>query len=69
MSSFPEEHIIPKIEDWPINKFASNRSAFIEKLLNYSYTKIVESAKDGVQEIVSKTIYLERNRSKNNKWN
>lgn len=68
MSSFPKEHIIPKIEDWPISKFAANRAEFIDKLLNYSYTKINESAKDGIQEIISKTIYLERNRSKNNKW-
>ena len=43
MQVFPKEHIIPDIEEWPINKFANNRSEFIDKLVDYTYDKFIKT--------------------------
>jgi len=61
-------HIIQDIEDWPIRKFAKARPEFIEELNGYTYARIKEQYKDGLEPLLSKTIYLESQRVKNNPW-
>lgn len=68
MSTIPYPHIIPNIEDWPISKFANNRNQFISKLLDYTFNSIVNGKKYNIEEVLSKTIYLEKLRCKNNPW-
>lgn len=65
-SNYP--HIIKDIEDWPIRKFAKQRPQFIEELNGYTYSRIKEQYKDGLEPLLSKTVYLERQRVKNNPW-
>jgi len=65
-SKYP--HIIKDIEDWPIRKFAKNRPQFIQELNQYTYTRIKEQYKDGLEPLLSKTVYLESQRVKNNPW-
>lgn len=61
-------HIIPNIEDWPIYKVSENRTAFISELNEYTKTRLYTETKVSTEELLEKTIYLEKLRSKNNPW-
>lgn len=61
-------HIIQEIEDWPIRKFAKSRPQFIEELNGYTYSRIKEQYKNELEPLLSKTVYLERQRVKNTPW-
>lgn len=61
-------HIIPKIEDWPIYKISEDRSNFIQELNAYTKSRLYKETKVSTEEILEKTIYLEKLRSKNNPW-
>lgn len=60
-------HIIPAIENWPIAKFSKDRDAFIQRLINYTMDRLIKSGNEPL-EILNKTSYLERQRTKNNPW-
>ena len=62
------EHIIPALKDWPITKFSEDRDQFIERLINYTMDRLLTSNHEP-QELLSKSIYLERKRVKHNPWN
>ena len=61
------EHIMPSLQDWPIYKFSSERDQFIERHIKYTMNRLLNS-NHAVEELLSKSIYLERQRVKNNPW-
>jgi len=60
-------HIIPSLEDWPINQFAKDRDGFIDRLIDFTLNRLLQSNSTPL-ELLSKSVYLERQRSKNNPW-
>lgn len=60
-------HIIPNIEEWPINKQSQNRSAFIGTLNQFTENRIL-SGKSELEKLLSLTIYQEKQRVKTNPW-
>ena len=60
-------HIIPSISDWPITKFSEDRDGFVERLVKFTYDRLIDSSHD-VLDLLNKTVYLERQRVKNNPW-
>lgn len=61
-------HIIPKIEDWPINRFARERKEFVDQLNIFVFDRIVKNTAQGLEDTLAKTIYLESQRIKTNPW-
>lgn len=61
-------HIIPKIEDWPINKFSKSRKEFILELNELVFKRITQNSKIPLEDILAKTIYLETQRAKSTPW-
>ena len=57
-------HIIPKVEDWPINRFARERKEFVDQLNNFVFDRITKGASQGLEDILAKTIYLRASASK-----
>ena len=62
------EHIISSLQEWPITQFSKDRDAFIERLIPYTMDRLMKSGHDA-EDLLSKSIYLERQRVKNNPWN
>ena len=60
-------HIIPSLEDWPINQFAKDKDGFISRLIKFTLDKLDQSTNNAL-ELLTKTIYLEQKRSRNNPW-
>ncbi len=61
------EHIIPSIQEWPITHFSNDRDAFLERLIEFTMERL-KSSNHEVNDLLSKSIYLERQRVKNNPW-
>lgn len=61
-------HIIPSLKDWPITKFSEDRDGFIQRLIDFTYDKLKNSDHSPL-DLLSKSLYLERKRVKNNAWN
>ncbi len=61
-------HIMPNMEDWPISQFGDKRSEFVAELNNFVLKEVLDNHGDNLESLLSKTIYLEKRRSKNNKW-
>lgn len=61
-------HIMPDIEDWPIFKQHLKRSEFIEELNAEVFERLKEKFPDTFEDIIAKTIYLERIRMKEEPW-
>jgi glycerol-3-phosphate O-acyltransferase len=62
------EHIIPNMEDWPISQFGEKRGEFVFELNDFVLKKILDSHGENLEPLLAKTIYLEKKRSKNNRW-
>jgi glycerol-3-phosphate O-acyltransferase len=61
-------HIIEDIEQWPIYELHKNRAVLVEEMNAYSFEKLIQSHGKNLEELLAKTIYLERIRVKNNPW-
>lgn len=61
-------HIIPDVKDWPIYKISEHRAEFIAELNSYTKDRLYQETKVSTEELLEKTIYLEKLRSKNNPW-
>ena len=61
-------HIIPNIEEWPINLISKDRALFVERLNAFSYERIMVFHGENIEAVLAKTIYLEKIRSKRNPW-
>lgn len=62
------EHIIPDIEQWPIMVFNEGRESFIEELNEVVFELLHEKYNGDFDELLGKSIYLEKKRSKYSKW-
>lgn len=62
------EHVIPEIEDWPIYKLSEDRRRFIQEIDAFTLKrfKVLPTAQQA--DILSKTIYKERIRMKEEPW-
>ncbi len=65
-STYP--HIIPEVKDWPIYKISKNRNSYIQELNKYTYDRLFVDNSLSREELLDKTIYLEKLRSRNNPW-
>lgn len=62
------DHIIPKIEHWPIYHLYQNREQLVQDLNAYTYSKFEGRSVDAIKESVASTIYLEKIRVKKEPW-
>ena len=62
------EHIIPDMDKWPISQFGEQRGQFVSELNDFVLKEILDNHGDNLEPLLAKTIYLEKRRSKNNKW-
>ncbi|MCB0670676.1 MAG: 1-acyl-sn-glycerol-3-phosphate acyltransferase [Lewinellaceae bacterium] len=60
--------IWPNLEDWPIYKLSEDRLAFIEEVNQYAYQNLKAKHGDNLETLLSKTIYLEKIRIKEEPW-
>lgn len=56
------------MEDWPISQFGEKRGEFVGELNAFVLNEILENHGEDLEPLLAKTIYLEKRRSKNNKW-
>jgi len=61
-------HIIPDIKNWPIYKISERRTEFIGELNTYTRSRLFEGNNVSTEDLLDKTIYLEKLRVKNNPW-
>ena len=61
-------HIIPEINDWPINKLLADRKNLIKELDEFTFQKLADEYGEELPNIIAKTIYLERIRVKEEPW-
>lgn len=54
--------------DWPISQFGEKRGEFVFELNDFVLKKILDSHGGNLEPLLAKTIYLEKKRSKNNRW-
>ncbi|MEM1327580.1 MAG: 1-acyl-sn-glycerol-3-phosphate acyltransferase [Bacteroidota bacterium] len=60
--------VFPEIEDWPIYKMHQDRKAFIKEIDEYVFQKILRQYGNNIDELIAKTLYLERIRVKREPW-
>ena len=68
MSTKKYEHIEPDLRKWPINIFSEKREGFVNELTETTCKELLHSEED-IEKLLSKTIYMESQRIKNNPWN
>lgn len=61
-------HLIPDIHQWPVNIQSNNRQAFISRLNDFVYNNLKSEYNDEFYNLISKTIYLEKQRIKLHPW-
>lgn len=64
----PTKQIFENIDSWPIAQASSNRKQFIEELNAFILSRLLETNKNQISELISKTIYLEKQRIKLHPW-
>ena len=62
------EHIAPDLEDWEIHKLLSRREQFVRELEQTSYRRILEEHGDNLTDVLSKTLFSEQRRTKEEPW-
>jgi glycerol-3-phosphate O-acyltransferase len=63
-------HIIPDISQWPIHKLSDHRKIFVKEINEFTFERIKElyPESNGIKDLISKTVYLERIRLKEEPW-
>ena len=61
-------HIITDVASWPVAKQSRERADFIERLNAFVIQQLTESQKANIQDLISKSIYLENQRIKLTPW-
>ncbi|MBT8218895.1 MAG: 1-acyl-sn-glycerol-3-phosphate acyltransferase [Bacteroidia bacterium] len=56
------------ITDWPIARLSRNREAFVQELINMTYSYYSSLSTSELKDILSKTIFLERSRVAEEPW-
>lgn len=62
------KHILPNISDWPIYHLSERRQQFIKEINSSTFQHFQSLSNEQLQEVLDRTIYLERNRVKNDPW-
>ncbi|MCO6475489.1 MAG: 1-acyl-sn-glycerol-3-phosphate acyltransferase [Phaeodactylibacter sp.] len=62
------DHVFPDIEDWPIYKLSEDRRNFIQEIDEFTLDRFMRKPSPQLTDIISKTIYLERIRMKEEPW-
>jgi len=62
------EHVIPEIEDWPIYQLSEDRRRFIQDIDAFTLKRFMALPTSEQTDILSKTIYRERIRMKEEPW-
>lgn len=62
------EHISPNVEDWGIYKLHADRENFVRELENTSYERLLEGHGKKLDELLSKTLFSEQQRTKEEPW-
>lgn len=60
--------VIPNIEEWPIYRLSEDRKSFVAQLDEFTIQKLDLLYGPGIGDIISRTIYLERIRLKEEPW-
>lgn len=61
-------HIIPDIESWPIYKLSQRRSEFVQSIVQNMMDNYISKSPSEIEEILSKSIFQEIKRCKENPW-
>ena len=62
------EHIAPEIEDWGIFQLHDKRDEFVEELERESYERLLEAHGGNLNDLLSKTLFSEQRRTKEEPW-
>jgi glycerol-3-phosphate O-acyltransferase len=60
--------VIPEIEDWPIFKLSEDRKKFVAEVEQFTLDRLLVSGTPEVTDLISKTIFQERVRIKEEPW-
>ncbi|MEY3368433.1 MAG: hypothetical protein RI973_1588 [Bacteroidota bacterium] len=61
-------HVISEISDWPIYRLLKDRRNLVEEIEQFTYQRILNLHDDEIEDVIAKTIYLERIRVKEEPW-
>ncbi len=62
------DHISPDVEDWGIFKLHDKRDAYVQELEAESYARLVEQHGGKLNDLLSKTLFSEQRRTKEEPW-
>ena len=62
------EHIAPNVEDWGIFKLHDKRDEYVKELEKESYDRLVEQHGGKLDDLLSKTLFSEQRRTKEEPW-
>ena len=65
---FKFPHILPEINDWPINQLYQKRDTLVKDVTQLTIQNISKRSPSEVNELIAKTIYMERIRVKATAW-
>lgn len=60
--------VYPNLEDWPIYKLSEDRRDFVKEIDEYTTEQMQDRSVEAARDIISKTIFLERTRMKEEPW-
>ncbi|MGH1432875.1 MAG: 1-acyl-sn-glycerol-3-phosphate acyltransferase [Lewinella sp.] len=60
--------VIDDIEDWPIYRLSEDRRAFVQEIEKYTLERLMGQSPSKTRDLISKTIYTERIRIKEEPW-
>ncbi len=61
-------HVIPDMQDWPVNKLYSNRKAFVKELAEFTIKRLMKQPSEEIRNKIARAAYLETIRIKNEPW-
>jgi glycerol-3-phosphate O-acyltransferase len=61
-------HVIPDITEWPIYTLLADRKNFVEEIDDFTHRRLLKLHGDDLQDVIAKTIYMERIRIKEEPW-
>jgi glycerol-3-phosphate O-acyltransferase len=62
------KQLFPDLKDWPIYKLSEKRAELINEINEVTYNTFVSYEYNNLHEVISKTIFQEKNRVKNTPW-
>ena len=60
--------VIPNIDDWPIVHLMNDKEDFKKSVVEFTQKRILELHGERLDEEIAKTMFLERERIKNDPW-